>query len=301
MKIFEPLANYFYLLRIHHWVKNLFMLLPLFFSGQLFDPEKLGMILLGLLPFGFCASGIYILNDLRDYEYDKNHPVKSKRPIASGKVSKAAAISLLLILLAGGLAMAYIIKIKFGFILSLYVCLNIAYSFGLKHISILDIILVSIGFVLRIKAGGALASIGISEWLMLMVFLLALFMAVAKRRDDVQLMNDGAKKIRKASESYHPDFLNIMLAIIASIIMMAYLMYCLNPQTILRFHTYRLYYTSLFVLAGLFRYLQIAYVVKDAGSPTKVLYKDRFIQLTLFLWILSFYLIIYFPKIQLFG
>lgn len=294
-------TSYIYLLRLHHWVKNLFMMLPLFFAAQLFDIQKLSMILIGLIPFGLCASGIYVLNDLKDYAFDRNHPVKSKRPIASGQVSRFSATILLVVLLSAGLALAYIIKLKFGFILSLYVAMNIAYSFGLKHISILDIILVSIGFVLRIKAGGALAEIGISEWLMLMVFLLALFMAVAKRRDDVVLMSEGKQQIRKASESYHPEFLNIMLAIIASIIMMAYLMYCLNPQTIVRFHTYRLYYTSLFVLAGLFRYLQIAYVAKDAGSPTKVLYKDRFIQVTLFLWILSFYLIIYFPNIRLFG
>lgn len=277
------------------------MVVPLFFAGQLFDMHKLGMVLLGLVPFGLCASGIYVLNDLKDREADRNHPVKSKRPIASGAITSKQAILLFFLLLVSGLLSAYYLKPKFGFLLNIYVILNIGYSFGLKHISILDVILVSIGFVLRIKAGGALASIGISEWLMLMVFLLALFMAVAKRRDDVILINEGNLNIRKASESYHPEFLTIMLAIIASIIMMAYLMYCLNPQTIIRFQTYRLYYTSIFVLAGLFRYLQIAYVVKDAGSPTKILYKDRFIQVTILCWILSFYFIIYFPDLRLFG
>lgn len=276
-------------------MKNLFLFIPLFFAGELFVQEKLLTVIAGFFPFCLCASAIYVLNDLKDLPFDRLHPVKSQRPIASGKVSTSAAISIAVMCMAAGLITAYFLKPKFCFVLSIYVVLNILYSLKLKQISILDVIILAIGFVLRIKAGGVLAQIGISQWLMIMVFLLALFMAVAKRRDDVLIKENSQNVVRKASEGYPLDFLNAMLSVIASVIMVSYVMYCISAETMARFHTHRLYYTSLFVLAGLFRYLQIVYVQRDSGSPTKLLYRDRFIQLTILLWIVSFYVIIYFP------
>ncbi|MFT4022425.1 MAG: decaprenyl-phosphate phosphoribosyltransferase [Flavihumibacter sp.] len=286
---------YLKMLRVHHWVKNLFLFIPLFFAGELFVQEKLLMVIAGFFPFCLCASAIYVLNDLKDLPFDRIHPVKAKRPIASGAVSKPAAITIATICMVAGLATAYFLKPKFFFVLALYVVLNIMYSLKLKQVSILDVFILSIGFVLRIKAGGVLAQIGISQWLMIMVFLLALFMAVAKRRDDVLIKETSHQVVRKASEGYQLDFLNTMLSVIVSVIMVSYIMYCISAETMIRFHTHRLYYTSLFVLAGLFRYLQIVYVQRDSGSPTRLLYRDRFIQVTILLWIVSFYLIIYFP------
>ncbi|WP_343307506.1 decaprenyl-phosphate phosphoribosyltransferase [Chitinophaga niabensis] len=287
--------QYLKLLRPKHWAKNLFLFIPLFFFGEIFNGQKLLVVLYGFICFSLLASSIYIINDYRDIEADRSHPVKSKRPLAAGTVSKSAALIIFALLVLIGFGIAYSIDQKFTFILGLYFVLNLAYSFGLKNISILDIFIVAIGFVLRIKAGGAVANIPVSEWLMLMVFLLALFMAIAKRRDDVVLKIASGKDLRIASKGYNMDFLNTSLALVSAVIIVAYLMYTMDQVTMARFKTYRLYYTSIFVIAGLMRYLQIAYVDNNTGSPTSILYKDRFIQITILLWILSFYVIIYLP------
>lgn len=246
------------------------------------------------------ASSIYIINDYRDIEDDKKHPVKSKRPLASGAVSKTTAVVICILLILAGFAIAYFIKEKFLFVLSIYFFLNLAYSFGLKSIPILDIVIVAIGFVLRIKGGAVITNIGISEWLNIMVFLLALFMAIGKRRDDVLLKLSSGTDMRKSIKGYNLEFLNVVLALVCAVIVVAYFMYTMSPDVLQRLGTYRLYYTCLFVLAGIMRYLQIIFVQAASGSPTKILYKDRFIQITILLWIASFYLIIYMKDITIF-
>ncbi len=293
-------VQYLTLLRPKHWAKNLFLFIPLFFASQIFNADKLLILAGAFVCFSLVASSIYIINDYRDVEADRAHPEKSQRPLASGAVSKSAALALFIILVAAGFTGAWFIDTKFAFILGLYFVLNLAYSFGLKNISILDVFILSAGFVLRVKAGGAASEIGVSEWLMLMVFLLALFMALAKRRDDIVLKLASGRDMRKASKGYNMDFLNISLAVVSAVIIVAYIMYTMSPVTMERFKTYRLYYTSIFVIAGLMRYLQITYVDNNTGSPTKILYKDRFIQLTILLWILSFYVIIYLPTNKVF-
>lgn len=246
------------------------------------------------------ASSIYIINDYRDIEDDKKHPEKSKRPLASGAVSKTAAIMICIVLVIAGFVIAYFIRDKFLFVLTIYFLLNLAYSFGLKTIPILDIIIVAIGFVLRIKGGAVIALIGLSEWLNIMVFLLALFMAIGKRRDDVLLKLSSGTDMRKSIKGYNLEYLNVVLALVCAVIVVAYFMYTMSQEVILRMGTYRLYYTCLFVLAGIMRYLQIIFVQAKAGSPTKVLYKDRFIQVSILLWVVSFYLIIYIKDVTLF-
>lgn len=300
-KAVRPVKSCLILLRPKHWVKNLFLFVPLFFSGHLFQRENLSGLLLGFISFCIIASSIYVINDLRDIESDQKHPEKCKRPLASGAISKNQAIILFIICMLAGFLLAFFIQPKFLFILSIYFFLNLGYSFGLKNISILDILIVSAGFVLRIKAGGAIAFIAISHWLMIMVFLLALFMAIAKRRDDILLKLSSGRDMRKAIKGYNLDFLNTCLALVSAVIIVAYLMYTVSPEVIQRLGTYKLYYTSLFVIAGLMRYLQLTYVEKDSGSPTKLLYKDRFLQITILLWLISFYFLIYFPEINLFD
>lgn len=287
--------HYLKLLRPSHWAKNLFLYIPLFFAGEIFNLQKILELLIGFFAFSLIASSIYIINDYRDVAADRIHPVKSKRPIASGAVSKPAALIFFVICLLIGGALAWYVKPKFAFIIGIYFIINLLYSFGLKNISILDILILSAGFVLRVKAGGVAASVPVSEWLMIMVFLLALFMAIAKRRDDVLIKSQSGQDMRKASKGYNMDFMNVMLALVSAVIIVAYLMYTMAPETMNRFGTYRLYYTCLFVIGGLLRYLQITYVENNTGSPTKILYKDRFIQLTILLWVLSFYVIIYLP------
>lgn len=287
--------QYLKLLRPSHWAKNLFLYIPLFFAGEIFIFSKVIELLIGFFAFSLIASSIYIINDYKDVEADRIHPVKCKRPIASGAVSKPAALVFFVLCLAIGGLLAYYVKPKFAFVLGIYFVINLLYSMGLKNISILDILILSIGFVLRVKAGGVAADLAVSEWLMIMVFLLALFMAIAKRRDDVLIKTQSGKDMRKASKGYNMDFLNVMLALVSAVIIVSYLMYTMAPETMSNFHTYRLYYTCLFVIGGLLRYLQITYVENNTGSPTKILYKDRFIQLTILLWVLSFYVIIYLP------
>jgi 4-hydroxybenzoate polyprenyltransferase len=291
---------YLSLLRPKDWAKNLFLFIPLFFSGDLFHWELYARLILGFIAFSLVASSIYIINDYRDIEDDKKHPEKKSRPLASGAISKPAALVICIILLITGFAIAYFIRDKFLFVLGIYFVLNLAYSFGLKTIPILDIIIVAIGFVLRIKSGAVIAMIGLTEWLNIMVFLLALFMAIGKRRDDVLLKLSSGTDMRKSIKGYNLEYLNVVLSLVCAVIVVAYFMYTMSPDVIRRMGTYRLYYTCLFVLAGILRYLQIIFVHAAAGSPTRILYKDRFIQISILLWIASFYLIIYMKDVTLF-
>lgn len=291
---------YLKLLRPKDWAKNLFLFIPLFFSGELFDWPIYPRLILGFVSFCCIASSIYIINDYRDIEDDKKHPDKSKRPLASGAVSKGTSIVLCILLILAGFGLAYFIREKFLFILSIYFFLNLAYSFGLKNIPILDIVILAIGFVLRIKGGAVILHIGVSEWLNIMVFLLALFMAIGKRRDDVLLKLSSGTDMRMAIKGYNLEFLNVVLSLVCAVIVVAYFMYTMSPEVLKRLGTYRLYYTCLFVLVGILRYLQIIFVQSASGSPTKILYKDRFIQISLLLWIASFYLIIYIKDVTIF-
>lgn len=294
------LVKYLTLLRPKDWAKNLFLFVPLFFAGEIFDFKKLLQVLLGAVAFCFIASSIYILNDYRDREDDRKHPVKCKRPLASGSVSTTAALIIFFVLVVIGFLIAWTIRDKFIFILGIYFIINLAYSFGLKSISILDIIILAIGFNLRIKAGAVITRIGLSEWIVIMVFLLAIFMAVGKRRDDVLIKLSSGADMRKSIKGYNLDFLNTLLSLVSAVIILAYFMYTMSDEVKLRLGTYRLYYTCLFVMAGIMRYLQIIFVSTDSGSPTKILYRDRFIQATLILWFASFVAILYIKNLTLF-
>lgn len=291
---------YLKLLRPKDWAKNLFLFIPLFFAGEIFNFSLIGAVTLGLVAFSFIASSIYIINDYRDIEDDRKHPTKCRRPLASGAVSKPAALVICGLLIVAGFALAWFIRDKFMFVLGIYFVINLGYSLGLKNIPILDIVILAIGFVLRIKAGSVISLIPLSEWIIIMVFLLAVFMAVGKRRDDVLLKLSSGTDMRKSIKGYNLEFLNIMLALVCAVIVVAYFMYTMSDEVLTRLGTHRLYYTCLFVLAGIMRYLQIIYVSADSGSPTKILYKDRFIQITLLLWIASYISIIYLKDITIF-
>lgn len=292
--------DYIKLLRPKDWAKNLFLFLPVFFSGELFVWNNYPALLGGILAFSCVASSIYIINDYRDIEDDRKHYEKSKRPLASGAVSKKAAIIICIALIVIGFATAFLIRDKFLFVLGIYFMLNLGYSFGLKNIPILDIFIVAIGFVLRVKAGAVIIHVGLSEWLTIMVFLLALFMAIGKRRDDVLLKLSSGTDMRKSIKGYNLELLNVLTALVCAVTVVSYFMYTMSPEVLRRMGTYRLYYTCLFVLAGIMRYLQIIFVQAQSGSPTKILYRDRFIQVSIILWILTFYLIIYTKDIIIF-
>ena len=298
-----PMKYYLKLLRPKDWAKNLFLFIPSFFAGQLFSLSRLEETLTGFFAFCCVASSVYIFNDYRDVAEDRIHPVKSARPLASGKVTKSFAILLSIGLLVLGTGLAYIADpgFKFLFILGLYFFMNLAYSFGLKNIAILDILILATGFVLRVKGGSIVSRIDISEWLVIMTFLIALFLAIAKRRDDLQLKETTGTDMRKSMRGYNQDFLDTMLGLFSAIIIVAYINYTVSALTIIRLGTHRLYYTSLFVIAGIMRYLQITFVQKRSGSPTEILYKDLFIQVTIALWIISFFVILYLRDIRIFN
>jgi 4-hydroxybenzoate polyprenyltransferase len=292
---------YLRLLRPKDWAKNLFLFLPLFFGREFTNVYKLGNLTLGFIAFCCIASSIYIINDYRDREDDRKHPVKCKRPLASGEVSPSAGLLICGLLIIVGFSLAWWIRDKFLFVLSIYFFINLAYSLGLKAIPILDLMLLAAGFVLRIKGGSVISYVPLSEWIVIMVFLLAVFMAIGKRRDDVLLKLSSGVDMRKSVKGYNLELLNTLLALVCAVIVVAYLMYTMSPATLAYMGTKRLYYTTVFVLAGIMRYLQIIYILADSGSPTKILYKDRFIQITLLLWIASYILILYTKNLTFFN
>jgi len=287
------LSSIIKLMRPQQYIKNLFIFLPLFFALKITDISLLLNDIIAFIAFSVTASAIYILNDYHDIEEDQQHPRKKYRPLASGEISKPKAVRIMGMLAVIGFGLMVMISWQAVGILTVYVLLNIAYSFYLKHVAILDVAIIAIGFVLRLFIGAAVTNITLSMWIVVMTFLLALFMALAKRRDDVLIYMKTGKKMRKVIDGYNLQFLDTAMAIMASVVIVAYTIYTTSPDVTERFHTQYLYLTSLFVILGIMRYLQIAFVHLDSGSPTKIVFKDRFIQLVLLGWIVTFTGILY--------
>jgi 4-hydroxybenzoate polyprenyltransferase len=281
------------LIRVKQWVKNLFVFIPSFFAGRLFDLVQLQYLALGALAFSFVASSIYIVNDYQDRHLDRLHPKKKFRPIASGEVNGVTAWILVVIFSLSGLLIAGMLNMVFLYILISYFVLNLGYSFGLKNIPILDLFIVATGFLLRVYSGGVIANLEITHWLSLMILLLSLFLIIAKRRDDMVIQKRTGEIVRKSSQAYNLQFINSCLSLISAVTIVAYMMYTVSPEVTKRFESNYLFITTIFVIAGIMRYLQITFVEKKSGSPTTVLLKDKFILFTILSWILSFYVIIY--------
>jgi len=253
---------------------------------------------MAFVAFSLAASSIYCFNDVFDAKTDREHPTKCKRPIASGAVSIRRAystmamcflLSLCTILLFGNESKYYV-----GGIILLYYVLNIAYTLILKKIAILDVMIIAIGFVLRILVGGVVTAIHLSEWIIIMTFLLALLLAFAKRRDDVVIYEKTGEVMRRNTTRYNLAFMNQVLSIMASVTIIAYLMYTLSPAITTQFNSRYVYLTAFFVIAGIIRYLQITMVDLKSESPTKILYRDYFIQFCIVGWVITFLIIIYF-------
>lgn len=289
--------NYVKLLRPREWIKNLFLFIPIFFAGEILNLEKILFTLIGALSFSAISSSVYIINDYFDVEDDRIHPEKCKRPLASESVGKTKSLIISLLLVCFGFILAYLLDIIFLQILAAYFMINLGYSLGLKQVPIVDILILAIGFILRIKAGAVIGKVPLSEWIIIMIFLLALFMAIGKRRDDILLKLNSGLITRKSLSGYNLEFLNILVAVTCGVIIVAYLMYTISESVTSRLGTEYLFYTGLFVIAGILRYLQIIFVTTDSGSPTSILYRDKFIQITLLLWIASFIIIIYLADI----
>lgn len=287
------LYQYIALLRPAHYIKNLYIFLPIFFSGQLLNRHDLTLTTIAFAAFCLAASAIYILNDIIDVDLDRQHVVKRNRPIAAGMVKPSVAYFLTFILMAASAWVASLVSLSIVLIIGAYCIVNIFYSLKLKNIAIVDVSIISIGFVLRTFAGGMATNIVLSKWLVIMVFLLSMFQALAKRMDDLHLAGDSpATLLRKSLNGYNIPFLQIVLSMLSGILIVCYIMYIVQPEIVHRLGEHS-YGTAFFVLMGLLRYLQLTFVRKTSGSPVKILFKDRFIQLCVVCWILSFTILIY--------
>lgn len=275
--------KYIRLLRVHQWIKNLFVFAPAFFANKIFNCGIMLSSMLAFFAFSFAASSIYIFNDIKDVDFDRLHPKKKFRPIASGEISLKEAYTIALFCLAIAFSFVIFLPIECAIVLLIYIVMNTAYSIKLKHIAILDIFIISLGFILRLKMGGAAINLGLSEWILIMTFLLSMFLALAKRRDDCLL----TENVRRAIDGYNTQFIDVSLAIMAAVLLVAYLMYCLSPEVAGRMGE-NVYLTFIFVVLGILRYLQRTFVFGDSGSPTIILINDRFIQLVIACWILVF-------------
>lgn len=290
------MKNLIRLIRPHQWVKNLVVLLPVFFGGALLHIESVYAGLITALCFSFASSSIYCLNDIVDVDDDRRHPVKCHRPLASGAISIAQGYILMFSMFVLSMLSTFLLRqsqLETASVILFYWLLNIAYCLKLKQYAIIDVCVVSFGFVLRILAGGYATSIHLSKWIVLMTFLLMLFLSFAKRRDDVVRMNETGHAPRQNTIRYNLTFINQAITITSSVTLVCYIMYTVSPETIHNFHTDYLYLTSVFVLVGLLRYIQIAVVDKRSGDPTKVMLHDRFMQFVVLAFGLAFLFIIY--------
>ncbi|MDQ0593364.1 decaprenyl-phosphate phosphoribosyltransferase [Chryseobacterium ginsenosidimutans] len=295
------MKKYFKLLRVEQWVKNLFVFVPLFFSGNIKNLDLLTKSIFAFIIFSLAASVVYILNDYNDIEADKQHPEKRRRPMASGAISKSKAIGIFIGLIAADIALVLFAQAyfqeslwKFATIVGFYFVMNLAYTFKLKHVPIIDISIIAVGFVLRVLAGGYMTGISISQWAILLTFVLALVLAIGKRRGEL-INAQVSGKTRKALDGYNVQFADIALSISVTLAIMCYLMFTLSPEVQARFHE-RVFYTVIFVVFAFLRYLQQTLVYNRTESPTKIVYRDRYIQITLILWVAAFLIQIYFKK-----
>lgn len=289
----KRLKSFLQLARPNQYLKNGFIWLPLFFGYRLEAVDAVVDTALAFAAFCFIASSVYIINDIRDIQEDRLHPIKKSRPLASGALNRTEALIFFsFLVLAAGIISFLFLPVQFTWIAGFYFFLNIAYSFYLKHIAIIDVICISMGFVLRIFAGGYSADVAISPWIIIMTFLLSLFLALAKRRDDLILADDG-HGARKSLDGYNMEFISSAMVVMASVIIVSYLLYTVSPEVTRKHHTHNLYQTSFWVIIGLLRYMQITFVKKGSGSPTAVLLKDLFLQAVVLLWLANVYWLIY--------
>jgi 4-hydroxybenzoate polyprenyltransferase len=280
-------------LRPHQWAKNTFVLAPLVFAQRLTDGASLVASGRAFLAFCLAASAVYLVNDLRDREEDRRHPSKRLRPIASGALPVGAAFGAIVALIAGTALAAHGLGGAFAGFLAAYAGLNLAYSFGLKTIVILDVLCLGLGFVLRVLAGAAAIDVKVSSWLLLCTTFLSLFLGFSKRRHEIQLLAEGATAQRRVLSHYSAAFLDQMINVVTASAVVCYALYAVSPETVERFHTEHLVYTVPFVLFGIFRYLYLVYQRPEAKNPTEALLFDGPFLVNLLLWAAAVVWIVY--------
>jgi len=279
-------------LRPWQWVKNLFVLAPLMFAHELLDPASLARAAGAFAAFCALSSAVYLLNDVRDRDADLLHPRKRHRPIATGAVSGRLALSAATVLGGGALATALWLGAHFGVVLLLYFAINLAYTLGLKEIVILDVMILSLGFVLRVEAGAAAIGVEVSSWLVLCTIFLALFLAFSKRRHEIGLLAEEAASQRRVLSHYSVPFLDQMINVVTASAVVSYALYAMAPESVAK-HGRGLVFTVPLVLFGIFRYLYLAYQRPGEKNPTEEILVDPPFLLNLALWALAVAWILY--------
>jgi len=278
--------------RPHQWTKNLFVLAALAFSKHLFDGDAVVRAGVAFAVFCVLSGAVYVVNDIVDRERDRLHPTKCARPVASGALSVAAACVSAVLLLGLGSAAAWALDAGFLVCALSYLALNFAYSFGLKEVVILDVLAIAIGFVLRAVAGALAIQVVFSDWLLVCTFLIALFLALAKRRHELVALPDAASH-RAILAEYSPYLLDQMIAVVTASCLTAYAFYTLAPETVAKYRTDKLALTIPFVIYGIFRYLYLVHRKEQGGSPSDVLLTDRALLLAVALWAVAVVVIVY--------
>jgi 4-hydroxybenzoate polyprenyltransferase len=282
-------------LRPSQWTKNLIVFAALIFGGRLMDGPS---VLRALAAFAiFCAlSGVvYLINDIADREADRQHPLKRHRPIAAGHLPVGVAIVAAMVLGGTALLAAYWLRPLFAILAATYVALLGLYSGPLKHVVIVDVLTIAVGFVLRAAGGAVAISVAISHWLYILTILLALFLALSKRRHELVLLADRATGHRRILQEYSPYLLDQMISVVTASTIVGYAFYTVSPETIAKFGTDRLGLTLPFPLYGIFRYLYLVHQKEGGGSPAEMLLNDRPLLVCVALWAVAVALIIYGP------
>ncbi len=279
-------------LRPRQWIKNGFLLAGVIFAQQLFTPN-IALALAALFAFCALSSAAYLVNDVADRDRDRLHPSKRLRPVASGRLSVTLALGLAVSLTAVAIAITGAISVMLTLVALAYVGLQVAYSLWLKHLVIVDVLALAVGFVLRAVAGAVAVQVDISGWLLICTLLVALFLALGKRRQEYVALRDDAALHRSTLSGYNEPLLDHLIGIITASTITAYALYTMAPETVTKFHTHYLPVTVLFVLYGIARYLYLIYRCDLGGNPSELVLSDRPLQLNVLLWGLSVLIIIY--------
>jgi 4-hydroxybenzoate polyprenyltransferase len=290
MKKFGP---YISALRPVQWTKNLFVLAALFFSKSLVNPHAVLKVAIAFFLFCLVSGCTYIFNDLCDRESDRKHPVKSKRPIASGEIGTAQAVGLLAACLVIALTGAFLVNMRFFIVCIAAIVIQVLYSLVLKKIVILDVFIIALAFVLRVVAGGVAINVEISSWILICTLLLALFLALGKRRHELVMVASGVTNHRKVLEEYTSQLLDQMTSIVAASTVISYALYTVSDATRTRFHTENLIFTIPFVLYGIFRYLYLIHRRQEGGYPENILISDKPLYINILLWVVTTGIILY--------
>lgn len=282
-------------MRPEQWTKNLVIFAALIFGGRLIDPAAVGRSLAAFSIFCALSAVVYLLNDVSDRESDRLHPLKARRPIASGTLSAAVALLWAAGLGTAALAFAAWLQPRLGMVALAYVGLSATYSRWLKHVVIVDVLAIAVGFSLRAAAGGFAIQVPVSDWLLVCTMLLALFLGLSKRRHELTLLADGASGHRRILEEYNPYLLDQMVGVVTASTLVAYITYCTSPETVARFSTHGLVLTTPFPIYGIFRYLYLVHRRHGGGSPSEMLLTDRPLLACVALWGAAVIAIIYRP------